>query len=247
MEEREFINFIKNQYERVPAQILSDLTHRIKSIYAPIVKEEWGKNLEIRILWFNNNLTARARPQGDRWIIEATMGLAKNPRMTLDAIAGVICHELGHFLGGRPKKSKQNGSWSSFEGQADYFATSQCLRKYFKEQDNQGIVSKMPIPRYVTKKCRDNFSHSEDVAICQRSAAASLSMGITMADEVTRTISFQTPDTSIVEKNSLDMSRNIQCRLDTYFQGLLCNTPREDGTCLGPDGERPRCWFAPKN
>lgn len=38
----------------------------------------------------------------------------------------LLCHEIGHYLGGPPTKAK--GGWSSTEGQADYYSSFQCAR-----------------------------------------------------------------------------------------------------------------------
>ncbi len=55
--------------------------------------------------------------------------------LTTDGLAMVACHEIGHFLGGEPKKLRGRSnkkSWSSAEGQADYYA-ARCLEVYFSK------------------------------------------------------------------------------------------------------------------
>lgn len=49
-----------------------------------------------------------------------------------DAYAAVVCHEIGHLIGGAPYQTIENATWSSSEGQADFFASSVCLPEYFK-------------------------------------------------------------------------------------------------------------------
>jgi hypothetical protein len=68
---------------------------------------------------------------------------------------------------------------------------------------------------------------------------------------------FDTPDPKVVTKTD-DNHPAYQCRLDTYFQGALCEKAfTEDvsassevtGTCHGSTGQttglRPLCWFKP--
>ena len=57
--------------------------------------------------------------------------------MSKDVLNLVLCHELGHFDGGLPKKFRgysQMLSWSSAEGQADYFSTSVCFREVIESE-----------------------------------------------------------------------------------------------------------------
>jgi len=62
----------------------------------------------------------------DRSIVLSVWGgMIGHSLMTPDTFQLLLCHELGHLLGGPPLKSK-NG-WSSTEGQADYFSGS-CIK-----------------------------------------------------------------------------------------------------------------------
>ncbi len=246
-EEKAYVDFIINhRFGEIPDQTLYSIINRIKSIYSPVMREEWGKSFDIYVLKTFKSLANANTDEDLWWSVNLGLEFLKQPYMTEDSIVALICHEIGHFLGG-PPKYVTNNVWASIQGPADYFAASQCLRRYFEGQDNQSIVSKMPVPRYVTVKCQDNFSHPEDTAVCQRGAMASFLLIVALAIEretvsAVQSVSFQTPDTSsFIEIPTTQPSS--QCRLDTYFQGVLCNRPRDDETCLGPDGQRPRCWF----
>lgn len=59
-------------------------------------------------------------------------GTTRIKGMTLDAYAAIACHELGHIIGGAPHQTITGAEWSSSEGQADFFAASVCLPRYFK-------------------------------------------------------------------------------------------------------------------
>jgi hypothetical protein len=69
---------------------------------------------------------------------------------------------------------------------------------------------------------------------------------------------FDTPDANVVKKTD-DSHPAHQCRLDTYFQGALCDKSFNDdvsqkdenvGTCTTKMGDtigtRPLCWFKAK-
>ncbi len=58
-------------------------------------------------------------------------GTTRLKDFSLDAYAAVVCHEFGHLLGGKPFQTIPGAQWASAEGQADYFAASRCLPKYF--------------------------------------------------------------------------------------------------------------------
>ena len=51
-----------------------------------------------------------------------------------EAYAALVCHELGHLIGGAPYQTIAGAEWASAEGQADYFAASHCLPRYFAEK-----------------------------------------------------------------------------------------------------------------
>lgn len=59
-------------------------------------------------------------------------GTTRVEGMTKDAYAAIVCHELGHVLGGAPHQTIHGAQWASAEGQADFFAAAVCLPKYFK-------------------------------------------------------------------------------------------------------------------
>ncbi len=60
------------------------------------------------------------------FVIRIMGGMLAHPLLDPAALKLLLCHELGHLLGGPPLKSR-NG-WSSTEGQADYFSSASCAR-----------------------------------------------------------------------------------------------------------------------
>ena len=63
-------------------------------------------------------------------------GLARHKLVTPDGFALVACHEMGHHLGGAPRR----GGWASNEGQSDYYATTKCARRIWAEDNNAAIM-----------------------------------------------------------------------------------------------------------
>lgn len=61
-------------------------------------------------------------------VVSVWGGMLGHPFMTSDTFTLLLCHEIGHLLGGPPLKSR-NG-WSSTEGQADYYSTGNCARSF---------------------------------------------------------------------------------------------------------------------
>ena len=190
-------------------------------------------------------------------------GLARHSETTEDAMALVACHELGHHLGGAPRKSDaKTGSllWAANEGQADYWGTMKCLRHYFENDDNITAVKKLKVSPDAVKNCQMVYTNANEVAICERTAMAGLALGKllnSLSTTKSTAVSFSTPDSAVVAK-TFDDHPKAQCRLDTYYQASLCDhgfsetvskTDANIGVCSSRNGDtignRPLCWFKP--
>jgi hypothetical protein len=233
---------------------------KVTKIYAPIVKLKGG-NLSVVKKWTDGTVNAYAHRDGSNWYVSMFGGLARHPEMTEDAFATVVCHELGHQIGGAPKKvdPTAGSSWASNEGQADYFATLKCLRKVFASERNVDVVKKLKVPANIAKMCTNNFSNSEEAAVCIRTSVAGLALGnfFRVLSGSKTPLSISTPDKKVV-KVTFDSHPDSQCRLDTYYQGSMCDksvsedvSDRDEniGTCTKRNGDaignRPLCWFKP--
>lgn len=60
-------------------------------------------------------------------VITVLGGMLGHPGMNKNVLSLLLCHELGHYLGGPPLKSRTG--WSSTEGQADYYSGEKCARE----------------------------------------------------------------------------------------------------------------------
>lgn len=163
-------------------------------------------------------------------------GMARAPYMTRSAIAALLCHELGHFLGGPPVQPLpgERVHWSSAEGQADFFSASECLPRYF---GREGVSSGIAVDRVAHEACssRDPVKTS----ICLNIAAAGAEMIRAFhhySSERSPVPSFETPSREVAPLTLTLSYPSYQCRLDTFLAGAKCQIRPQD--CV-----RPRCWF----
>jgi len=221
-------------------------------VYAPVAKEK-GYKLSIKRKWSDSTINASTTREGSTWVINAYGGLARHELMTEDAFLMVMCHEIGHQMGGYPAQS-----WASNEGQADYFATMKCFRKMMLS----GAVKNVRYIRTnteVEKACSVQHKSYDEIAMCKKGAM----VGYTLASVLnslsngSTKINFNTPDkTEVIKTNN--RHPKAQCRLDTYYAGAVCGVHYSEefspespinGACAEEKGDtfgvRPRCWYKP--
>ena len=248
--------FSKNGVEK---DDFEKILKRIEKIYKNEVKA-FGATLKLKNEWKDDTVNAYAMQKDNEWIVSMHGGLARYKGMTKDAFTLVACHELGHHLGGVPKNSNERGMWSSVEGQADYFATLKCFRRFAEDDNNKKIVKSIidDLPKEIISKCEENFSEKNDQRICLRSSYASYVLA-----EVMRRMNFNTRKISFTEKSKRTVRKtyeghpDAQCRLDSLVAGSQCSVPTweplsdsdlDAGSCTRSkgfeSGLRPSCWFA---
>jgi len=230
---------------------------QVESVYGPIVAQHGG-NLVIRRNWQDGTVNAYASREGSNYVISLFGGLARHDKITKDGFMLVICHELGHHIGGTPKSSQYG--WASIEGQSDYYSTLKCFRKVARAQ-SLGFLPDLPagaVPDEVTTACNNAFEDEAERAVCARAALAGLSgasLFSSTGGEVTPR--FDTPDRAVVT-TTYESHPKSQCRLDTYFQAAICpvsdsidisSSNPNTGTCNYAAGHsigtRPLCWYKP--
>ncbi len=136
---------------------------------------DWSdKNINGTVMWVRNYPYVELRYPG---------ALAKSA-LTVDGLSLILCHELGHLFG-----KKIDGDRTAPEGEADYFATADCLKKLWREKSGN---------RYV-----------------QRVTVAALESAKVMFDAP---VSIAKKDNSKVRETLTDYPSD-QCRLDTYLAG----------------------------
>lgn len=242
----------------------TNIINKVEDAYSDVVADE-GATLYIERKWDDGTVNAYARQieeDGEKiYMVSMFGGLARHETITEDGFSLVVCHELGHHLGGAPQKSRQGSTWASNEGQSDYWGTMKCLRKVWSKENNAQVVKKLKIDAEVASRCKTTYRDSNDRAVCMRAAMAGKSLAslFNSLRRITTPVDFSDPITTEVvsTNNSHPMP---QCRLDTYFRASLCtvseyvdvsDSDATVGTCTRENGQRngsrPLCWYKPAN
>jgi len=231
-------------------------------VYGPVVQKKFGKKLIISGEWENDRVNAHAtRDDDNNPVVKILGGMARHPEMSKDGLMLIICHEIGHQFGGAPKQFRGRSSrrsWSSAEGQADYFAATKCLPKMFGNAEETKLTISMADEEafeQARRKCKDD--------ICVRIVLAGFSVGKVFASLKT---GWEPPRIHEQDRYQVPMTEykhpRPQCRLDTYVSGANCEADREKdfdnvdprvGACFRAEngyddsrGARPRCWYHPE-
>ena len=192
-----------------------------------------GKKLQI-LLEQSAGINARATfDMDDNPVISVTAGLLNHSLVDQDVLTMFICHELGHFLGGAPRKPRGNTgklSWASAEGQADYYATAVCFKRLMKAEKNKNRAEQ---------------------------AALKMAKIYSITSPYSEPVSLNAKDEDITYITIVDHP-GPQCRLDTMLAGLKCPESEKipfdpenpnSGSCEAISNSyeefaRPKCWYA---
>ncbi len=245
------------------------IVNSVIDVYKPLVVAK-GAVLSSNNLWTDSTVNASASQSGNSWIVNMYGGLARRPEVTPDGFALVVCHELGHHLGGFAYYG--NTDWAASEGQADYFATQACARKIWANDKVTNAQFRTTVGAFEKERCDASWKTADEQDLCYRAAAGGASLATLLsALRNGPAPRFETPDQKMV--NSTFVSHpEAQCRLDTYFSGALCTTGFNENiipgrnqsegqtsaaaetvasetSCMSAtgflDGIRPRCWYKP--
>lgn len=213
------------------------------SIYGPIVKEARNVDLNVGVSTEYPTNAGGVSLYKNEARIEMGSDMHRNLAVSPDIYLAILCHEVGHILGGTPyslNTLKPSSQWqsttpSSSEGQSDFFSSLTCMKKVFAS-DTPTVPTSYNVSDRVKALCENKFETVLEQNICQRSAAAgfgvasyiisvydSLSPGQPMAK-----ISMDTPEKDGTSVGKLYPS--LQCRFDTILAGAL-------------NQKRPGCWF----
>jgi len=250
----------------------NEMINELDDLYQPIAKELGARSLKINKRWTDDTINASAANFFGNWSVNMYGGLARHPRMTNDGFAMVICHELGHLVGGFPFTNRSFFLTNmANEGQSDYYALHHCALKIWSDETDINATFRGNIDPIAAEACNETYEDIDMQNLCYRRMAAGLSLAETLSElsEDPELPTFSTPDENVVSRT--DSSHPAaQCRLDTSFSGALCTVEFSDDlipgvgkkgrdadreiskySCMRRDGfvvdtgARPLCWFAP--
>ena len=109
----------------IPSQIISLFSNELS---------QEGRTLSLNAQWESPFFGAGAGLSHNQYTLMILGGTVRIEGMTADAYAAIVCHEIGHMIGGAPFQSILGSGWSSSEGQSDFFAASVCLPHFFRSR-----------------------------------------------------------------------------------------------------------------
>jgi hypothetical protein len=119
---------------------------RLKTLYP---------SLRFQSKWSDNRILASATVALKR--INLSGGFARKKGINLGGFITVACHEVGHALLGLS------------EGEADYFSTSDCMKKYFELEEGPRVVESYQADySKIQESCRYTFTTAQEIAQCIR-------------------------------------------------------------------------------
>ncbi len=218
------INQMAPQKQYISKQIFTEELALMRQAFAPLATAR-NEKLFIMSDWTANdyaNALSRRWPPQDQVIVYS--GLAFRKEITTDALALVVCHELGHLFGNAPLSDEYNQI--SSEGQADYWAAQHCLNQAFE------LFNYKDDPTPARAEIQEFCEKQEDLesSLCVRALKTYEHIGAFVAHNANAPEPrLETPDETIVSQ-TVSTHNSPQCRLDTFIAGLLKK-------------ERPRCWY----
>lgn len=231
-----------------------DIIDMMQEVFEPI-SEKTGMDLDIAGYWNSSTVNAYASQRGNTRYVRIYGGLARRPEITEDGLTLVICHELGHHLGGFPQYTDY--VWAANEGQSDFYSTIACARKVWSQVQNRKVM--LHVLPEVREICNEVWYSFNNRNLCYRTLMGAKSLADLLASLHGVTVDFSKKDGKIVNE-TYEKHPRPQCRLDTYVAGALCEakwdhtlipkTEREADWVSCPEskyqyGAKPKCWYAP--
>ena len=207
------LHTVKDEYQSYASQFDQQLHFNM-----PDISSEFWWNLEVPHAYYTGYFDEEQILHHQIFI---SGGVARLPNATMEGVALILCHELGHPYGGAPLRYDDDGVKISLEGQADYYSTAQCLRKILPL-----IPTRQSAPPDPYGACQDDICRRIFVAIeTQRDYFAANA-------ENPQQTNYYTPSTEVVDSINYEpfFYPSAQCRLDTLVAGAL-------------QRPRPACWY----
>lgn len=232
-----------------------EILKEFERVYGPLAARA-GLNLRIRTLIKSPLVNATAVRAANALNVEVHGGLIRHPLLTAEAFRLIMCHEMGHVLGGPPAWRLPGSEFpSSNSGQPDYYATGICMKLMLNDRDNLSDLKRISrsIDPVMESMCSSHHHEKSEAAKCVRILIAATEVArLLSAITGEKTPFLETPDLSQAEVMKMGHPP-VQCRLDTFRAGALCGySPMGDRpdeafrlnqTCQATLTRRPGCWF----
>ncbi len=200
----------------------------IEALYGDLIFEKFGAPLKINKMWnvrqvfFQADVDEAGEPN-----IYLGGGALILPKYTPDVFTLIVCHEIGHLIGGAPYKTEHHYS-SSVEGQADFFAAS-CTSKVF---ENKRIIKTKP--QSITDRETDEFCSHRDIKIGTNDSCMRIihvlsnlfSDNLKKSGDLNSILNMEFPKI----EHTLNQRPSTVCQIYTFLAAL-------SGL------ERPSCWY----
>jgi hypothetical protein len=211
-------------------------------VYSPLIKEFTHVDLKLELSEDAPDEAASVSWLKENVLISIGSEFQTISKISPDGYLGVLCHEVGHILGGEPRKSRLGPErlWyssvgASVEGQSDYYSANVCLKKIFLIDTDETPISST-LPSEIQTMCQSEYQNQKDINICLRTIAAGYAWLSYYADLFQKfgVNQYMRPP-KFLEKEKPGVSNSkeypsLQCRFDTILNGAL-------------NKERPNCWF----
>ena len=227
----------------------NETLHEARIFFSPIYKKH-GKELTIIGDWSYDENNAKAMAYTtNHFFIEVYGGALKAKGTNKDSLRAMICHEVGHHIGGAPYVPRYYEDYYLFrgssEGQADYYAAQRCLKNWFSGENHWRELEKYRFSEKDKKFCTKYEEGQENIGLCLRVITAFKRMLQINIDE---SVSFQykarNPNYQYALASSVTHPSK-ECRLETVYAGVICNAEKKAG-CLSfenpIEASRPLCW-----
>ncbi len=223
------------QIQDVSEKEFNETIEEVVKFYSPVVAGH-GATLKVVKEWENPEVNAYATQSGSDWIIGFFGGLARRKEVTRDAFTLVVCHELGHHLAGFPFKGER---WAATEGQSDYFATQECAKELWTNNDEKNADAALTVDIFAKEQCDRSNDSRRARELCYRISNASYQLALLLSGAAGKNANaakpeFGTPDSAVVERTYIGHPA-AQCRLDTMFQGSICKASFNNNLIPGKD------------
>jgi hypothetical protein len=227
-------SILKNNYEIRPGEVTSSEVNRAEfyNITSEIYELFYRPNISLKYEWDQPYFTAYAHEESEEsFSLNFWGGLARIPDMLEETWAFVVCHELGHVLGGGPFLNIDSLNWASSEGQSDYFAAQICLPRYFKSKGQEDIKYQTFLP-FELGFCTERYKKQVDHSVCLRLLRAQ--RGFVAINRYMQNDEAYEFNKQIQRTNNEGSMPSLQCRMNTLTDGT---------SCIHKICARNKCWY----